>query len=142
MGKAKAKLRGKIRRNTTAHEDEKLTEKREKTENENLHNLMGKSLSEEKNHPGMFRISCKVKPNARTNRIYIEEAQVFIDVSSPPVKGKANIAIIRLFHNILHVPKSHIQLVKGHTSHQKMFQIWAPNLTCDKIWQLILQNAE
>jgi hypothetical protein len=139
MGKAKSKHRVKTREKSNANVDGKLYKKSEKG---TLHNLMGKSLSEEKNRPGMFRISCMVKPNARRDRLYIEDAQVFVDITSPPVKGKANVAIIRLFHDILHVPKSHIHLVKGQTSHQKMFQIWAPNLTCEIIWKSILQKVE
>ena len=139
MGKSKSTLRGKTRGKTNTMVDEKLTGKLKK---KTPHNFMGKSLSEEKNHPGMFLISCKVKPNARSNRIYIEDAQVFVDITSPPVKGKANVAITRLFHNILHIHKSDIQLIRGQTSQQKSFRIWAPNLTCEKIWQLILEKGE
>ena len=102
----------------------------------------GRSIIEARKNPGSYRISCIVKPNARKNRIYTDELQIFVDITSPPIKGKANNAIIQLFHERLHIPKSHIQLVKGQTSHNKMFQILGPNLTCDEIWQRLTQNNE
>ena len=139
MGKVKARTKVKKTGGSKANtkEIENLTDK-----NSFQNTLMGKSLIEEKKTPGMFRLSCVIKPNARVNRIYSEETQIFIDTTSPPVKGKANIAIIHLLHKILHVPKSHIHLVKGQTKSQKIFNIWAPNLTCDKIWHVISQKSE
>ena len=136
MGRAKAKLRAKSRSNTNGE----IIDNPKKFSSKNP--LAKKALTEDQKNPGLFRISCLVKPNARTDRIYIDGTQIFVNTTCPPVKGKANKAIKHLFHEILHVPKRNIRLLKGQTSSQKIFQIWAPDLTYDKIWNGILHKSE
>lgn len=44
-------------------------------------------------------------------------------IAAPPVDGKANEALIELLSDVLDVPKSSIQIVKGHTAKTKVLDI-------------------
>ena len=58
-----------------------------------------------------------------------------IEISSPPIKGKANLAIIKLLSKTLNIQKSKISLIKGHTSQKKTFHIHIPNLKIKEIYE-------
>ena len=50
-----------------------------------------------------------------------------IRVNSPPVDGKANLALIKYLAKLFAVSKSHIELLSGETSREKRFAIKSPN---------------
>ncbi len=75
-------------------------------------------IFEDKSNPEHFFITILVKTNSRQNRIFIDEKKLCVEINAPPVKGKANSAIIKLLSKTLNIPKSEINLIKGQTSHQ------------------------
>ncbi len=81
--------------------------------------------------PPEFLVTFLVKPAARENRIYFEGDRAFLDIAAPPVKGKANRAIIHYLSRELNIPKSHIVLLRGQKSHEKTFRIFGTNFTID-----------
>lgn len=70
------------------------------------------------------KISLLVSPNATRN-----EVPGFIDgiwqvkIAAPPIKGKANRELIAYLGQLLDVGKSSINIVKGHTSRNKLVAI-------------------
>lgn len=68
----------------------------------------------------------KVQVVSRSSRNAIEklrEGSYKVWVTAMPVKGKANIATIKLLAWEFDVSKVQVQLVSGHTSKSKIFQI-------------------
>ena len=70
-----------------------------------------------------------VKPGARSDRIYEEDGRLFLDITAPPVKGKANKAIIKFLAKHLDIRMSSIHLIRGETSHTKTFELSNSALT-------------
>ncbi|MBZ0203548.1 MAG: DUF167 domain-containing protein [Ignavibacteria bacterium] len=71
-----------------------------------------------------MKIKVKVKPNSRENSIIeIEKNYYEVRVSVPPEKGKANEKVIELISKHLKIPKSHIDLISGAASKDKVFII-------------------
>ncbi len=94
---------------------------------------MEKSVTEDPKNPGSYYIKIKVKTNSKLNKIY-QDGDIFrVDINSPPVKGKANSAIIKLFSKTIGIPKSSISIIRGHTSHTKIFLIKTPEMTIQQI---------
>lgn len=61
-------------------------------------------------------LACRVSPSSSRNEITaITEDTVKVRVTSAPVDGKANRAVIALFSKTLKVPKSGITILKGET---------------------------
>ncbi len=46
-----------------------------------------------------------------------------ISVSAPPLDGRANVAVVEFFSEILSVPRSAVQVVAGERSRNKMVRI-------------------
>lgn len=68
----------------------------------------------------------KVQVVSRSSKNAIEklgEGSFKVWVTAPPVKGKANEAVIKLLAWEFDVSKSQIELVSGHTSKAKIFEI-------------------
>ena len=101
---------------------QKIKNKKPKEEN-SIKSNPTQAINESSKEPGIIFLTCAVKPNARTDRIYFDGDLLCIDISSPPVKGKANTAIIKFLGNVLNISKSNITLERGHTSSTKMFRI-------------------
>ncbi|MHB8483740.1 MAG: DUF167 domain-containing protein [Nitrospiria bacterium] len=71
-----------------------------------------------------MKISVKVKPNAKTEKIEkISESGFTASVKACPHDGKANTALIALLADYFNVPKSSIILLKGSSSRQKLIEI-------------------
>jgi len=70
------------------------------------------------------RIFIEAKPNAKQNKVEkIDKAHFKVSVTSPPVNGKANEAIIRVLAEYFNVSPSHINIVSGHTNRRKVAEI-------------------
>ena len=69
------------------------------------------------------RLAVRVTPNAKTDAIVIDEAQVKVRVTVVPEDGKANKAVIALVAKALGVSKSSVTIVRGETSREKVLQI-------------------
>ena len=70
-------------------------------------------------------IDTRIIPKSSRNEIIIGEGDpVKIKVTSPPVDGKANKAVVNLLAKQLKVPKKDIQIVAGEKSRNKKIRIY------------------
>ncbi|MDY6912440.1 MAG: DUF167 domain-containing protein [Chloroflexota bacterium] len=70
------------------------------------------------------RILVRVQTNTRRSEIVsFEEGVLRIKLSAPPVKGKANKALIEFLRKTLKVSRNNIEIEKGATSRQKIVSI-------------------
>jgi uncharacterized protein (TIGR00251 family) len=70
------------------------------------------------------RIIVQVQPNARKNTVVrFEDSVWYIRVAAPPVKGKANQALIRFLSEILATSKTNLTIEKGMTSRRKVVMV-------------------
>lgn len=71
-----------------------------------------------------MKIFVKVKPSARKEEIRkISETNFFVSVKEPPIKGKANRAVVYALANYFKISKSQIKLLVGATGRSKIFEI-------------------
>jgi len=73
-------------------------------------------------------ITIKVTPNAKQPLIKTEQladgSQLLrVYVTMAPEKGKANAAVMKLLSKHLGVPKSKLEVVRGHASREKVIQV-------------------
>lgn len=68
-------------------------------------------------------ITVRVTPNARANKVVMENGVIKIGVTVPPEDGKANAAVTVLLSKALGVPKSSLTLVQGQKSRDKIFRL-------------------
>ena len=69
-------------------------------------------------------VSLRVYPNARRNELAGFTGGVLrVKVSAPPSKGKANRELITFLSQLLGVGKDSINIIKGHTSRNKVVAI-------------------
>ena len=69
-------------------------------------------------------ISVKVLPGSQRNEVAGKINGVWrIKIAAPPEKGKANKELIEFLSQRLSLRKDCIQIVKGHTSHNKLVSI-------------------
>ena len=71
-----------------------------------------------------MKIFVKVKAKAKENKIEkVGENHFKISVKEPPVRGKANLAVIENFAEYLKIPKAKIRIISGQTSRNKIIDI-------------------
>lgn len=72
----------------------------------------------------MKKIRVKLQPNAKTSEVVGFENGVWkVRVNAPPVEGKANEALVKLLAVHFDVSPSRIEILKGHTSKEKVVLI-------------------
>ncbi len=64
-------------------------------------------------------ISFKISPNASKNEIIKTEEGVKIKITAQPIDNKANKALVEFLSKQFKIPKTSIEIVKGHTSKEK-----------------------
>ena len=69
------------------------------------------------------RLAVRVTPNAKADRVMIEEGQVKVRVTVAPEDGKANKAVITLLAKALGVSKSSLSIIRGETARDKLIQL-------------------
>jgi uncharacterized protein (TIGR00251 family) len=70
-------------------------------------------------------IRVRLHPKSSRNQITVGDDDVFkIKVTSPPVDGKANKALVELLAEKLRIPKSHIEITSGKRSRMKSVRIY------------------
>ncbi len=70
------------------------------------------------------KISLRVYPNASRNEIVgFTDGVLRVKVSAPPSKGKANRELITFLSRLLRVGKDSINVIKGHTTRNKVVAI-------------------
>ncbi len=68
-------------------------------------------------------ITVRVTPNARANKVVMNNGVIKIGVTVPPEDGKANAAVIVHLSKALGVPKSRLTLVQGQKSRNKVYRL-------------------
>jgi len=69
-----------------------------------------------------MRVSVLVVPNARKNDV-VEGDHLKVYVRAPPVKGKANEAVIEVLAKFFGVKKSDMRIISGERSREKVVEI-------------------
>jgi len=70
------------------------------------------------------KLMVQVQPNARRNEIVgFDEDILRIKISAPPVKGKANKALIEFLGQVLGIRKRDITVARGETNKRKIVMI-------------------
>jgi len=71
-----------------------------------------------------MKIFVKTKVNAKEETVKrIDETHFIVAVKEPPIKGKANKAILKALANFFHLSQSQMQIVSGFTSREKIVRI-------------------
>jgi hypothetical protein len=72
----------------------------------------------------MARFTVKVHPRARRSAFTGRLGDAWkLDLTSPPVEGKANEECVRYLAELLGVPRAHVRIVTGLTSRTKLVEI-------------------
>ena len=84
-------------------------------------------------------LAVRVLPRSSRNEVVevLKDGTVKIRLTSPPVDGKANQALIDFLADILHVSRSDIEIIAGHTGRNKLISII--NMDANTMEQRILQ---
>lgn len=68
------------------------------------------------------------KPRAKENSIKeIDDSHFAISVKEPPVKGRANFAILETLSDYLGVTRSQLKIISGYTSRNKVIEFYEGN---------------
>ncbi len=68
-------------------------------------------------------ITFKISPNASKNEIIKTDDGVKIKITAQPIDNKANKALVEFLSKQFKIPKTSIEIVKGHTSKEKTLLI-------------------
>jgi len=66
-----------------------------------------------------FIVNIKISPNSSKNEIIKNGEEIKIKLTTQPIEGKANKALIEYLSKELKIPKTSIEIVKGETSKEK-----------------------
>lgn len=65
----------------------------------------------------------RVTPSASRARVVYKEGLVRVYVVEPPEHGRANEAVCRLVANVLNLKSSAVEVLRGHSSREKVLRI-------------------
>lgn len=72
----------------------------------------------------MPTIHVRVQPRASRNEVIRHEGNVWwLRLTAPPVEGKANAALVAYLSEVLGLPKSRIDIARGHTGRNKQVSV-------------------
>jgi uncharacterized protein (TIGR00251 family) len=72
----------------------------------------------------MARVTVKVHPRARRSALAGRIGEAYkLDLTAPPVDGRANEECIRFFADLADVPRARVRVVTGLTSRMKVVEI-------------------
>ena len=70
------------------------------------------------------KLLVQVQPNSKCDEIVsFENGALRVKICAPPIKGKANKALIELLSGFMEIRKSNIIIVKGETSKRKTVMV-------------------
>ena len=69
------------------------------------------------------KISVKVIPNARKNLVKQAGDTLKAYLTAPPVDNKANKLLVEVIADHFGTKKSHVRIIQGHKSHNKVVEI-------------------
>jgi len=70
-----------------------------------------------------MRVSVLVVPNAKRDEVVEEGDHLKVYVRAPPVRGKANEAVIEVLAKFFGVKKSDIRILSGEKSREKVIEV-------------------
>ena len=70
-----------------------------------------------------MRLNIRVIPNAKQNKLVEEAGRIKVYLTSPPIEGKANAALVEFLSEHFKVKRSKIKLLKGAKSRDKLVEI-------------------
>lgn len=74
-------------------------------------------------------LHCQIQPKASCDEIVgIHGDRLKIRITAPPIDGKANEHLIKMFSKLCKVPKGNIEILQGELGRQKTLRIQAPTL--------------
>lgn len=77
-----------------------------------------------KEHDGAVTFDVLVQPRASRAKVGpLHDGRLKIAVTSAPVDGEANAAVIELLAKVLGVPRRAVEVVAGHTSRRKTIEV-------------------
>ena len=72
----------------------------------------------------MMKIFVKVKPRAKEEKVEkIDDINFKVQVTQPPEKGKANMAVVKALAGYFNVNRLNVQIVSGSSSKLKVIKI-------------------
>ena len=77
-----------------------------------------------RDHAGGASVAVKVHPRAKRDQISGTVGDALkVDLTAPPVEGKANEAVTRFFAELLKVPRSSVTIASGKTNRIKVIHV-------------------
>jgi len=74
--------------------------------------------------PDGVSLAIKLQPRAAATKIGEPQgSELRVKVTAPPVEAAANEALIRLLAEQLDCPRSHVEILRGHTSRHKLIKL-------------------
>ncbi len=73
-------------------------------------------------------LNLRISPNASRSELIIDGDIVKLKITTPPVDGKANKAVVEFLSKHFKVPKTSILIIKGETSREKTLLFKGENL--------------
>ncbi len=74
-----------------------------------------------------MKLSVRIIPNAKKTEVVGYEGQTLkVRLSAPPIEGKANLELIRFMAKLCDCAPSEIEILRGHSSKQKILDIPNP----------------
>lgn len=71
-----------------------------------------------------MKIFIQAKPNSKEQKIEkIDDSHFIVAIKEPPVRGKANEAIIKVLADYFNAAPSQVKIISGHTSRHKIISI-------------------
>lgn len=71
-----------------------------------------------------MKINVIAKPNARMEKMEQDKDGTYlVSVKEPPIQGRANRAIIKLFSELFDTAPTNINIISGYTSRNKIIEI-------------------
>ncbi len=90
------------------------------------------SMAVMENSPTGATFAVKVHPRAKRNAIVGEVGDILkLDLTAPPVDGKANEACIKFLAKLLNLPRSSVTIAAGQTSRNKVIRV--AGLSADEV---------
>ena len=86
----------------------------------------------------------RIKPRARRCRLLRNSSgELCLELTAPPVEGKANQAAVEFLAESLHLPRRSVELVTGAKSRRKLFRITSGSAqqTIERLEALAQQKA-
>ncbi len=68
-------------------------------------------------------VKVRVIPKAKREEVVFEGDFLVVKVREPPERGRANKRVVELLAEHFGVPKSHVEIVRGHRSREKLVKV-------------------